>query len=96
MMAGSSDSETISPICLACSYFCSRAPWGFLSQRPPSSPPHPCEPPGNLAWGFSRALATQMDGEAGPGELLFATRCMLHLPGAFAGREMQPAPPPSP
>lgn len=29
-----------------------------------------------------------MDGEAGPGELLSATRCMLHLPGAHAGREM--------
>lgn len=37
-----------------------------------------------------------MDGEAGPGELLFATRCMLHLPGALAGRQMQAAPPLSP
>lgn len=34
-----------------------------------------------------------MDGEAGPGELLFATRCMLHLPGALAGRSVQAEPP---
>ena len=35
MMVGSSDLETIFPICLTCSYFCSRGPWGFLLQRPP-------------------------------------------------------------
>lgn len=34
MMVGSSDSETISPVCLTCSYFCSRAPWGFLYRGP--------------------------------------------------------------
>lgn len=34
MMVGSSDSETISPVGLTCSYFCSRAPWGFLCRGP--------------------------------------------------------------
>jgi hypothetical protein len=43
MMVGSSDSETISPICLTCSCFCSRAPWGFL-RRGPLGLPHPSEP----------------------------------------------------
>lgn len=43
MMVGSSDLETISPVCLTFSYFCSRAPLGFLCRGPLGSP-HPSEP----------------------------------------------------
>lgn len=43
MMVGSSDLETISPVCLTCSYFCPRAPWGVFC-RGPLSLPYPSEP----------------------------------------------------
>lgn len=74
------------------SYFCSRGPWDFLCKGP-LGPPQPSEPR-VIRPGVSLGLfAAQMGGEAGPGELLFATRCMLHLPGALAGRS-GPAEPP--
>lgn len=42
MMVGSSDLETIFPVCLTCSYFCSGGPWDFMCKGPLGSP-HPSE-----------------------------------------------------
>lgn len=43
MMVGSSDLETVYPVCLTWSYFCPRAPWDFLCIGPLGLP-HPSEP----------------------------------------------------
>lgn len=62
MMVGSSDLETISSVCLTWSYFCPRAPWGFLC-RGPLGLPHPSEP--RVIWPGAFLELVQPDGWGG-------------------------------